>query len=112
MIKRQSDINIPNQLPSVDDSQLGGLVLMGTVVDRMRRMVPKDNPTTMIVTYTLDDGMGRKYLVDDYAPMDFFDIGMYINVPVYVKVYMKRNKELAYTLNVQKEFVSDKGEHF
>ena len=112
MEKKQNDITTPNQLFSVDESQLGGLILMGAVVDRTRRMVPRDNPTTLIVTYTLDDGMGRKYFVDDYAPTNYFDIGMYITVPVYVKVYMKRNKELGYTLNIQKEFVSERGEHF
>ncbi len=112
MARKQSDNSVPNPSFSRDEPQLGGLILVGTVIDRTRRMVPRDNPTTMIVTYTLDDGMGRRYLVDDYAPADFFDVGMYITVPVYVKVYMKRNKELAYTLNIQKEFVSDKGEHF
>lgn len=112
MHKKQNDIIGQDLPPALDGQQLGGLVLIGTVIDRTRRMVPKDNPTTLIVTYTIDDGMGRKYFVDDYAPKGFFDIGMYVNVPVYVKAYIKRNKEPAYTINIQKEIVSERGERF
>ena len=111
MQKQQNDINILD-ISDSNESQLGGLILMGTVIDRTRRMVPKDNPTTLIVTYTIDDGMGRKYFVDDYAPKGYFDVGMYISVPVYVKAYTKRNKEAAYTINIQKEIVSERGERF
>ncbi len=109
---KQIDVCNQNPPPALGETQLAGLVLIGTVVDRARRMVPKDNPTTLIVTYTVDDGMGRKYFVDDYAPKGFFEIGMYINVPVYVKAYTKRNKEPAYTINIQKELVSERGERF
>ena len=112
MPRIRSNANTQPEPPVVDDSQLGGLVLMGTVIDRTRRMVPKDNPTTLIVTYTVDDGMGRKYFVDDYAPKSYFDVGIHITVPVYVKAYIKRNKEPAYTINVQKEIVSERGERF
>ena len=109
---KQNDMSIQDSVPALDEPQIGGLVLIGTVIDRTRRMVPKDNPTTLIVTYTVDDGMGRKYYVDDYAPKGFFDIGMFINVPVYVKAYTKRNKEPAYTINIQKAIVSERGERF
>ena len=37
-------------------STMHGLSLSGTVIDRTRRMVPHDNPTTEIVTYTIQDG--------------------------------------------------------
>ena len=53
-----------------NNDTLSGLVLKGTIVDRMRRMVPKNNPTTEIVTYTVQDEHDRKYYVDDYAPTD------------------------------------------
>ncbi len=112
MPRKRSNASIETEPLAMDDSQLRGLVLMGTVIDRTRRMVPKDNPTTLIVTYTVDDGMGRKYFVDDYAPKSYFDVGMDITVPVYIKAYTKRNKEPAYTINIQKEIVSERGERF
>ena len=88
-----------------------GLFLNGTVVDRTRRHVPKDNPTTEIVTYTVSDENNRKYYVDDYAPESYYDLGAYISVPVYVKPYTKKNKDVSYNLCIQKE-TSAKGEHF
>ncbi len=91
---------------------LDGLALSGTVVDRTRRMVPKEAPTTLIVTYTIEDEMGNKYYVDDYAPKSFFERGMYVSVPVYIKAYTKRNKEPAYTINIKKQLIYEKGEHF
>ena len=112
MPKKQNNVSVQAQSPLLEDSRLGGLVLMGTVIERTRRMVPKDNPTTLIVTYTVDDGMGRKHYVDDYAPKSYFDVGMNITVPVYIKAYTKRNKEPAYTINIQKEIVSERGERF
>ena len=112
MNTEQPNINYQDLVPDFEEPQRGGLFLLGTVTDRTRRMVPKDNPTTLIVTYTVDDGMGRKCYVDDYAPRNFFEVGMFINVPVYIKAYTKRNKEPAYTINIQKEIVSERGERF
>ena len=37
-----------------------GLSLCRTVIDRTRRMVPRDNPTMEIVTYTIQDEYNRK----------------------------------------------------
>ena len=88
-----------------------GLFLNGTIVDRTRRHVPKDNPTTEIVTYTVTDENNRKYYVDDYAPESYYDLGVYISVPVYVKPYTKKNKDVSYSLCIQKK-TSAKGEHF
>ena len=112
MTRKQSNTNNQAQTPTAERPQFGGLVLMGTVVDRTRRMVPKDNPTTIIVTYTVDDGMGRRHYVDDFAPESYYDVGASITVPVYIKTYTKRNKEAAYTINIQKEIVSERGERF
>ena len=87
------------------------LYLSGTVVDRTRRFVPKDNPVTEIVTYTLSDNEDRKYYVDDYAPSSYHDLGSYVSIPVYVKPYMKKNKEISYNLCIQKK-TTLQGEHF
>ena len=88
-----------------------GLSLSGTVIDRTRRMVPHDNPTTEIVTYTIQDGHNRKFYVDDYAPGEYHDVGSDICFPVYIKAYNRRNGEPSYTLNIQKTDVV-RGEHF
>lgn len=74
-------------------------------------MVPRDNPTTEIVTYTIQDNSSRKFYVDDYAPDDYQEINSSVCLPVYVKTYRRKNGEPSYTLNVQKPEVT-RGEHF
>ena len=88
-----------------------GLSLSGTVIDRTRRMVPHNNPTTEIVTYTIQDGYNRKFYVDDYAPTCYHDLDSTICFPVYIKPYNRKNGEPSYTLNIQKTD-STRGEHF
>lgn len=88
-----------------------GLSLSGTVIDRTRRMVPKDNPMTEIVTYMIQDSHNRKYYVDDYAPDGYHDLQSSVTLPVYVKTYVRKNGEPSYTLNIQKMDIS-RGEHF
>ena len=90
---------------------LCGLSLTGTVIDRMRRMVPRDNPSTEIVTYTIQDDHNRKFFVDDYAPDNYHEIESNVCIPVYVKTYRKKNGEPSYTLNTLKPDV-ERGERF
>lgn len=90
---------------------ISSLYVGGNVIDRTRRYVPKDNPATEIVTYTIQDNNDRKFYVDDYAPDSYYDIGEQVCLPVYVKPYQKHNKELAYILCIQKK-PSSRGEHF
>ena len=89
-----------------------GLSLCGTVIDRTRRMVPHDNPTTEIVTYTIQDDYNHKYYVDDYAPGEYHDLNTNVCFPVYVKAYSRKNGTPSYTLNVQKEDLVRGGERF
>lgn len=98
--------------PMKEANNLMGIHLGGTVVDRTRRMVPRDNPTTEIITYTLETDGHRRYFVDDYAPTEYYERGDYILVPVYVKPYRKRNNDLSYTLCILKEYQSSQGESF
>lgn len=88
-----------------------GLFLSGTIIDRTRRMVPRDNPTTEIVTYIVQDNCNRRFYVDDYAPDDYHEVNTSICLPVYVKAYSRKSGEPSYTLNVQKP-ESGRGEHF
>jgi len=96
---------------TTSNSSINGLCLSGIVVDRTRRMLPRDNPTTEIVTYTIQDNFSRKFYVDDYAPDDYQEINSSVCLPVYVKTDRRKNGEPSYTLNVQKPEVT-RGDHF
>lgn len=98
-------------IQTLNDDTMQGLFLTGTVIDRTRRMVPRDNPTTEIVTYIIQDDCRRKFFVDDYAPDEYHEVNSFASFPVYVKTYIKKNGEPSYTLNVQKSEVG-RGEHF
>ena len=90
-----------------------GLIIAGTVQDRTRRMVPADNPTTEIVTYVITDDSDKRYYIDEYSPSNYHEIGDFIEIPVYVKPYRKRNGDLGYSLNVQKAYhYQSRGESF
>ena len=89
-----------------------GLTLSGTVIDRTRRMVPRDNPTTEIVTYTIQDDSNHKFYVDDYSPDEYYELDTSVCFPIHVKPYNRKNGTLSYTLNVQKEEYFRSGEHF
>ena len=52
-----------------------GLYVSGKIVNRTRRHVPKINPTTEVVTYTLDDESGHKNYVEDFAPTSYHELG-------------------------------------
>ena len=108
---RKEISNMSNKSASREDTGNHGLYLNGFVIDRTRRHVPKNNPTTEIVTYTVSDNFDRKYYVDDYAPAGYYEIGEYISVPVYVKPYTKKNGDVSYNLSIQKK-TSTRGEHF
>ena len=94
-----------------NNHEVFGLTLSGTIVDRTRRHVPKDNPTTEIVTYTLSDNNSHKFYVDDFAPVSYHNLGDYVSFPVYVKPYIKKNKEASFNLCIQKA-PSSRGERF
>ena len=102
---------VKRNLQAPDSNTMYGLSLTGTVIDRTRRMVPRNNPTTEIVTYTVQDDSNRKFFVDDYAPDGYHDIDSTVSFPIYIKAYTKKNGEPSYTLNVQKTEVG-RGERF
>ncbi len=96
---------------TANDNESSGLSVSGIIIDRTRRMVPRDNPTTEIVTYTIQDSLNRKYYVDDYAPESYHNLDENVCVPVYVKTYLRKNGDPSFTLNIQKTEIS-RGEHF
>ena len=104
--------NNSNPVNTSDNScKYAGLYLFGTVVDRTRRMVPKDNPTTEIITYAVIGNRDSKYYIEAFSPDSYYDIGSEISVPIYVKPYKRKNGEPSYTLMIQQEYIS-RGEHF
>ncbi|MBR1658529.1 MAG: hypothetical protein IJ697_08705 [Synergistaceae bacterium] len=68
-----------------------------------KRMVPRNNPTIEVITYTVQDFNGTKFYVEDYKPDGYHEIGDTVSLPVYIKVYTRKNSEPGYTLNVQKD---------
>ncbi len=95
----------------VRNSAYSGLYLFGQVIDRTRRHVPKDNPTTEIVTYTVQTDRDTRYYIDDYAPDSYYDVGAEVCLPAYIKAYKRRNGDPSYTLMIQQDDLS-RGEHF
>ena len=92
---------------------LSGLYLYGQVIDRTRRTIQtRNNSTPEIVTYTIRDICDRRYYVDEYSPVSYYDLNKYVEIPVYVKVFQKRNGELAYSFCVQQKLAPSRGEHF
>ena len=83
-----------------------GLYFAGVVEERRKRMVPKDNPETEVVTYTFYDSESRaNYYVDDYAPESYLEVGEYVELPVRIKAYMhKTTGKPAYSITIKKTF--------
>ena len=110
--KNKPSIQMQNSNMEEIPSIVYGLFVNGIVIDRMRRLVPKDNPTTEIVTYTILDRNNRKYYIDDYDTRGIYHaLNSIVSLPVYIKAYVRKNGEPSYTLNVQKETVL-RNEHF
>ena len=107
--------NVSDSPADINDASTGatmdkkGLYVYGKIVNRTRRKVPKINPTTEVVTYTLDDEAGRKNYVEDFAPSSYHELGEYVTFHVYVKAYIKKNKEASYTLNILKDIEAVRG---
>jgi hypothetical protein len=94
-------------------NKITGLYVAGTVRDRTRRKIPVENPTTEIVTYVVTDDNEHRYYIDEYSPISYHEIGDFIETPVYIKPYRKRNGDLSYSISVQKEYqYQTKGESF
>lgn len=90
-----------------------GLYLFGQVIDRTRRTIQtRNNTSAEIVTYTIRDICDRRYYVDEYSPSSYFEVNKYVEIPVYVKVFQKRNGEIAYSFCVQQKLAPSRGEHF
>ena len=100
-----------NRRSTNSNNKPSGLLIAGTVIDRTRRHVPKNNPTTEIVTYTIQDSSNRKFFVDDYAPEGYHDLDKYVCLPVYIKPYLKKNGEPSFNFNIQKS-QNERGERF
>ncbi len=83
-----------------------GLYFAGVVEERRKRMVPKDNPETEVVTYTFYDSDSRaNYYVDDYAPESYLEVGEYVELPVRIKAYIhKTTGKPAYSMTIRKIF--------
>ena len=90
---------------SDEEETFSGLFVFGEVVERTKRTIP--NTTTEVVTYTIQDNEGRRYFVDKYIqPSEqetCFERGSYVEIPVFVKTFRKRNGDIGYSFCVQQE---------
>jgi hypothetical protein len=83
-----------------------GVFFAGVVEERRKRMVPKDNPETEVVTYMFYDDESRKsYYIDDYGPDSYFEVGEYVELPIRIKAYVhKGTGNPAYSMTIKKSF--------
>jgi len=104
----------PVSSPEIKADPRSGLHLFGRVSDRIRRTIPtRDLTTAEIVTYTVEDTFGHKYYVDQYSPKEYHEIGSYVELPVYVKTYKKRNGDVGYSFCIQQQNeIPSRGERF
>lgn len=95
-------------------NSIPGLFVSGTIANRTRRYIStRNNSNTEVVTYTITDDHEHRYFVDDFAPSSYYDILSPVTLSVYVKPYLKKNGDPAYTLCVQKNYLPiTKGEAF
>jgi len=91
-----------------------GLFLIGEVSDRIKKTITTHGMDVEVVTYTISCNDRQRYFVDDFDPEKYFSIGEKVSIPVYVKVYKKKNGEASYMLKLQKKdiFVASRGERF
>lgn len=95
-----------------EEEQLSGLVIIGSIKERSRRYASVRGSQVEIVTYVVTDANDRRYYVEDFAPSDHYNVGDSVAVPVYIKPYRKKTGDPSYSICVQKEYHSLKGEAF
>lgn len=91
--------------------RVSGLTIAGIIKERRRRMIPADNHQHEIITYTIIDEYNTLYFVDDFQPDKYYEIGHSVVLPVYIKTYIKRNSQPAYTVCTRKDYQT-RGEIF
>lgn len=83
-----------------------GVYFCGVVEERRKRMVPKDDPKTEVVTYSFyDEDSRRNYYIDDYAPDSYYEVGEYVEVMVRIKPYINKSSgRPAYSMTIMRPF--------
>ncbi|MBQ4514732.1 MAG: hypothetical protein II969_17195 [Anaerolineaceae bacterium] len=71
-----------------------------------------NDTSAKIITYIIRYICDHRYYVDKYSPTSYFEVNKYVEIPVYVKDFQKRNGEIAYSICDQKKFASSRGELF
>jgi len=98
----------------IDDvNSLSGLILFGTITDRVKKSVTVSGVDREVVTYTVESTDIHTHYVDDFAPDSYYELGDKVAIPVYVKPYTKKTGVPAYMLKTQKDSVTPiHGERF
>ena len=78
------------------------LYLFGKVIDRARRKVPQNKPTTEVVTYLVQRNRDSKSFVDNYAATSYYEPGTEVSFPVSIKTYNWKHAESSHMFNIRK----------
>ncbi len=89
-----------------------GMFVFGTVKDRRKREIEKADKKIEIITYEVADNDGHIYYVEAFDPENYYDRAQYVQIPVYIKTYKKKNGDPAYTINVKSVVKTLHGESF
>lgn len=89
-----------------------GMYVFGTVKERRKREIEKSGDKIEIVTYEVADDDGHLYYVEAFDPEEYYDRAQYVQIPIYIKAYKKKNGDPAYTINVKGVVKSFHGESF
>lgn len=97
---------------SVDSGSPDGLVVMGTVRNRHRRVFEREGGlTSQLRTYEFQTREGSVIEVQDWTDGHPFEVGTIAECPVYVRLFHTKNGT-RYCLNRAGDDPSQKGEPF
>lgn len=89
-----------------------GVRVIGTIIGRNRTNLPTDVKTGIVrqkVTYRIATDK-VDLMVDDFQPPEYLPIGIYIDLPVQVRAYIRRGNGAGYGLTINRP--SSQGEEF
>lgn len=90
-----------------------GLLVIGTINDRRKREIVVDRKKIEIISYDIIDDDNRTYYIDAYSPDTIYDRGEKVQIPIYIKPFIKKDGKPSYTLNIRSDaFPNRRGESF
>ncbi len=92
--------------------EFNGLYLHGYVKNRARRISEGANgEERQLVTYQIIAN-DKEYLVKEWEPKSYFEIGEIVDIPVFVKPFLKKNGDAGIDFCTVAEMLNLHGEKF